>query len=47
MTRWLQKYRQQGLLGLLEIKKPLGQIPTNSNNQRRSTEITQSEIKLT
>lgn len=28
ITRWLQKYRQQGLSGLLEIKKPPGQAPT-------------------
>jgi transposase len=28
ITRWLQKYRKQGLAGLLEIKKPPGQDPT-------------------
>lgn len=28
ITRWLQKYRQQGLAGLLKIKKPAGQDPT-------------------
>ena len=28
ITRWLQKYRQQGLAGLLEIKKPPGQVAT-------------------
>jgi transposase len=27
ITRWLQKYRKQGLAGLLEIKKPPGQDP--------------------
>ncbi|BAY78254.1 putative transposase [Nostoc linckia NIES-25] len=27
ITRWLQKYRQQGLTGLLKIKKPAGQEP--------------------
>ena len=27
ITRWLQKYRQQGLIGLLKIKKPVGQEP--------------------
>lgn len=28
ITRWLQKYRKQGLAGLLEIKKSPGQLPT-------------------
>src|SRR3712207_9330405 len=28
ITRWLQKYRKQGLAGLLEIKTPPGQVPT-------------------
>ncbi|WP_292826595.1 helix-turn-helix domain-containing protein [uncultured Nostoc sp.] len=28
MTRWLQKYRKQGMAGLLEIKKPPGQDRT-------------------
>lgn len=28
ITRWLQKYRQQGLAGLLKMKKPPGQDPT-------------------
>ena len=28
ITRWLQKYRQRGLTGLLETKKPPGQVST-------------------
>ncbi|MBN4004124.1 helix-turn-helix domain-containing protein [Nostoc sp. LPT] len=28
ITRWFQKYRKQGMAGLLEIKKPPGQDPT-------------------
>lgn len=28
ITRWLQKYRKQGLSGLLEMKQPPGQPPT-------------------